>query len=192
MQHRAVLEAAAQHPHQAELAAMAAMEGLENLHHRIAAVGVMPARAAAAATSGTSWRSALSSRRTPLSPSAEPISTGTTRPSRQFARQIAEHFLARRFDIAQQFFHQMLVIIGQLFQHLEAGFLFAGIVGDIDHLAGGVGAIGKGPLQRQIDKAGGDALFPDRNLAQQQRRFAGLLQQRQQRAQRARAPCRIC
>ena len=39
MQHRAVLELAAQHPHQAELAAMAAMEGLENLHHRIAAAG---------------------------------------------------------------------------------------------------------------------------------------------------------
>ena len=37
MQHRAVLHGAAQHPHQAELAAMAAMEGLEDLHHRLAA-----------------------------------------------------------------------------------------------------------------------------------------------------------
>ncbi len=100
---------------------------------------------------------------------------------RQFAPEAAEHFVALRLDIAQQFFHQMLVIVGQLLQHLEAGFLLARIIGDIHHLAGRMGAIGKGALQRQIDKAGGDAVIPDRNLAQQQRPFAHLLQRGQQR-----------
>ena len=107
-------------------------------------------------------------------------------PFRQLAPQIAHHFVAGRLHVAEQFFHQMFVIIGQPLQHLEARFLLAGEIGDIDHFRRRMWAIDKSPFQRQIDKAGGHAIFPNGNLAQQQRRLALFLQLRQQFAQRAR------
>ena len=103
---------------------MAAMEGLENLHHRLAA-----GRNPAARRHGRHVRHFVAQRLE--QPAHAIVALGRAdqhrhhQAFRQFALEIAEHFLARRLDIAQQFLHQMLVIVGQLFQHLEAGFLFA-------------------------------------------------------------------
>ena len=50
----------------------------------------------------------------------------------EFAGKITEHFRAAGLHIAQQFFHQLLVMVGQSFQHLETRFLFAPHIGDVD------------------------------------------------------------
>ena len=46
-------------------------------------------------------------------------------------------------------------------------------------------AVDEGALERQVDEAGGDAVFPERNLPQQQRGARGRLDQRQRLAHRA-------
>ena len=78
----------------------------------------------------------------------------------------------------------MLVVIGELFQHRESRFLLAVFVGDFHHLRRRVLAIDVGALQREIDESGNDFVFPDRNLAQQQRRIARFLQHGENIAQR--------
>ncbi len=80
----------------------------------------------------------------------------------------------------------MFVIIGELLQHREARFLFArgGFAGQFDHFAFVMVAIDVGAFERQIDEARHRILFPNGNLAQQQRLLARVLQHRQQRAQR--------
>ena len=113
----------------------AAMEGLEDLHHRVVARFYAAARrrfrhiralhGAAPSAAGARHCRLRPNRSAPAPPGLPPIR----------ARRSSEHFVARRFDIAQQFLHQMLVIIGQPFQHLEARFLLAAQIGDIDHLA---------------------------------------------------------
>ena len=108
-------------------------------------------------------------------------------PFRQFAAQIVAHFVARRLDVGEQFLHQVLVVIGELLEHLEARFLLAFLHSpfELDQLGWLVLAIDKGALEREIDEAGDDAVLPDRNLAQQQRLVARLLQHAEQIAQRA-------
>src|SRR3712207_6893926 len=43
-------------------------------------------------------------------------------------------------------------------------------VGEVDHLARGVLAVDEGALQGEVDEADRDAVLPERDLAQQQRR----------------------
>ncbi len=76
-------------------------------------------------------------------------------------------------------------MVGQPLQHLEAGFLFAADVIDVDDRAGLVLAIGEGTFQRQVDETGRGAVIPDGNLAQQQRLVADTLQGGDQVAQTA-------
>ena len=96
----------------------------------------------------------------------------------QFFSEIVKNLVARGRDIAEQLFHQLVVIIGELLQHLEAGFLFArrDLRRQFNDLAGRVFAVDISPLRGEIDEAGGNTVFPDRDLAQHQRLGAGGLQ----------------
>ncbi len=114
-----------------------------------------------------------------------PHQRGHQQPVRQILRQIVEHLIARRLGIRKQFFHQVLVVIGELFQHLEARFAFAilDLARKLDHFAFRMCAIDKGAFQREIHKSRHHIVFPDRYLAQQQRLVARILQHGEQRAQ---------
>ena len=104
---------------------------------------------------------------------------------REFPPEIAEDLFARRFDVGKQFFHQMLVVIGEPFEHREPRFLLGVLVGDVDGFGRRVFAEGEGAFERQIDVTGHDLVFPDGNLAQQQRQIAGFLQHGKNLAERA-------
>ena len=95
----------------------------------------------------------------------------------QFAGQIVEDKVLRRIDVADQLLHQRVVIIGELLEHQIARLLLLREHAR-RHLddAGRRGfPIDEGPLKREVDKSGGDAILPYRNLAQQQRRARGRL-----------------
>jgi hypothetical protein len=95
--------------------------------------------------------------------------------------QIAEYLFTRRLHVGQQLLHQLVIIVGELFEHFKAcfalAFFHAG--GNFDHLGIGLRPVHKGSFQRQIDKAGGDAVLPDRDLPQHQWLGARGLQGRQ-------------
>ena len=99
----------------------------------------------------------------------------------QFAGEIVEHRIARRRNILEQLLHQRVVVIGELFQHREAGFLLAVEIAALQrhHLGGLVFAIDEGALQREIDEAGDQVAVPDRNLPQHQRNPRRRLQGRE-------------
>src|SRR5258705_6829268 len=89
----------------------------------------------------------------------------------QFAGEIVEYRVARRRNILEQLLHQRVVVIGELFQHREAGFLLAVKIAAFQRhdLGSLVFAIDKGAFQRQIDEARDQIAVPDRNLTQHQR-----------------------
>ena len=97
----------------------------------------------------------------------------------QVRGEIVEHFVERRFDLFQQLFHQQVVMVGERFEHGEAGLEFARLLfaRDLSDLALGVFAVDVGTLQGQIDRTDDDAVLAQRNLAQQQPRRARRLQQ---------------
>ena len=99
-------------------------------------------------------------------------------PLAQFPGEIVEHRIARRLDILEQLLHQHVVVVGQLLQHREAGFLFAVEIAAFqrDHFGRHVLAIDKGALQREVDEAGDQIAVPDRDLPQHQRHARGRLQ----------------
>ena len=117
----------------------------------------------------------------PLPFSAEPSSTGTIKPFLQLLDEVGEDLVARRLHVGEQLLHQLVVVVGELLQHLEARFRLALLDArrHLDHLGLGVLAIDEGALERQVDEAGGDAVLPDRDLAQHERLGAGGLQDRQ-------------
>ena len=91
-------------------------------------------------------------------------------PLAQFAREVVEHLVARRLDVFEQLFHQLVVMIGQRLQHREARRLFAigRVAFEPNHFGRGVLPVNKGALQREIDEAGNDVAGECRNLAQDQ------------------------
>ncbi len=99
----------------------------------------------------------------------------------QFAGQIVEHRVARRRNILEQLLHQRVVVIGELFQHREPGFLLAVEVAAFERHDFGslVLAIDKGAFQRQIDETCDQIAVPDRNLPQHQRNPRRRLQGRE-------------
>ena len=99
----------------------------------------------------------------------------------QFAREIVEHLIARRLDVGNQFLHQRVVVIGQLFQHRVPRFFFTRQIagGHVDDGRGRMFAVDEGAFEREVDEAGGDAVLPDRDLAQEQWRARGGLQNAQ-------------
>ena len=105
----------------------------------------------------------------------------TDQPFAQFAGEIVEHRIARRRNILEQLLHQRVVVIGELFQHREAGFLLAVEIAAFQRHDFGslVLAIDEGAFQRQIDEAGDQVAVPDRNLPQHQRNPRRRLQGRE-------------
>ncbi len=99
----------------------------------------------------------------------------------QFAGEIVEHRVARRLDVFEQLLHQRVVVVGELFQHREAGLLLAVKIAAFQRHDFGrlVFAVDKGALQREIDKAFDQFAVPDRNLPQHQRHPRRRLQGRE-------------
>ena len=89
----------------------------------------------------------------------------------QFAGEIVEDRVARRRNVLEQLLHQCVVVIGELFQHREPGFLLAVEIATLQRHDFGslVFAIDEGAFQRQIDEARDQLAVPDRNLPQHQR-----------------------
>ena len=106
-------------------------------------------------------------------------------PLAKFRREIVEHKVARRLDVGQKLLHQLVVIVREALQHGEARLArqFVHTSRELHDLARGVLAVDEGPLERQIDEARHDAVFPDRELAQYERRGRGGLQPFQHLAQ---------
>ena len=104
---------------------------------------------------GASWRSAFSSRRTPHELLAEPNSTDTPRLLAGLAGQVLEHFLRGRGLIHQQLFEQLVVMVGELFEHVGARLDLAilELGRDFDPLRFLAGAVFERALQGQIDEA---------------------------------------
>ncbi len=170
LQRRAVVEMSRQHPRQRQFSTVLQMQRLEHIGQRILARG----RAEAFCRFGHAGRlmaqrlhqpqhAVLAQRRSQQHRTDQSLA--------QFAGEIVEHRVARRRDILQQLLHQRIVMVGELFQHREAGFLLAVEIAafEADHLGSLVLAIDKGALQRQIDKTRDQIAVPDRNLAQHQR-----------------------
>ena len=81
-------------------------------------------------------------------------------------------------DVLQQQLHQHIVVVGELFQHREARFLFAVEIAAVqrDDFGRLVFAVDEGALQREIDKTFDQLAVPDRDLPQHQRHARGRLQ----------------
>ncbi len=111
-------------------------------------------------------------------------------PIAQFTREIVEDEVLRRIDVADQLLHQRIVIIGELLEHEIARLFFLRDHArwHLDDAGRGGLAIDEGPLEREIDKSSGDAILPDRNLAQQKRGARGRLKHLKRLAQ---APVRL-
>ena len=99
----------------------------------------------------------------------------------QLAGEVVEDAVARRLDLLEQLLHQLIVMIGEALQHRVARFLLAQLVvgGNVDHARGGMLLVDEGALEREVDIADGDAVLPDRYLAQQKRHAGGGLQHRE-------------
>ena len=72
----------------------------------------------------------------PLPCSAEPRNTGTDLSSLHFLRQIIEDAVTRRLHVGQQLLHEVIIIVGQLLEHVEACGLLAveHAIGHLDDL----------------------------------------------------------
>ena len=105
----------------------------------------------------------------------------TDQPFAQFAGEIVEHRVTRRLNVLEQLLHQRVVVIGELFQHREPGFLLAIEIAAFQrhHFGSLVFAVDEGAFQRQIDEARDQIAVPDRDLPQHQRNPRRRLQGRE-------------
>ena len=181
----AIFQRAGQNTAQADAPAMAGMIGLQNLGDRFA-IGFEPMAARYGTNIGHFMAQCLQQAADAIVAFRRSHQRRNEMAIAQFPGQFGEDGITFRLHIAQQIFHQMLIEIRELLQHLKACILFtvAHIAGQLQHLAWRVRAIDKGALQREIDIAGDDIAIPDGNLAQQKRFVACVLQHRQQRTQR--------
>ena len=99
----------------------------------------------------------------------------------QLLRQIVEHLVARRLDIFQQLLHQLVVVIGERFQHGEARGLFRieRRTFERHHFGRRRLFVDKGALQREIDETGDDVAVEGRQLPHHQFDTRRGLQRRQ-------------
>ena len=100
-------------------------------------------------------------------------------PVAQLASEIVEYFVARRLDVLEQLLHQLVVVIGQRFQHGKSRRLFqiGGVAFERHHLRGSVFLVNKCTLQRQIDEPTDDLAGERRDLPQNELGARGRLQQ---------------
>jgi hypothetical protein len=99
----------------------------------------------------------------------------------ELPREVVEHQVPRGLDLGDQVLHQFVVVVGEALEHGVAGLALADVlpVRQVHHLARGMLAVDEGALQGEIDEAHRDAVPPDRDLAQEERRARGALQQGQ-------------
>jgi hypothetical protein len=95
-----------------------------------------------------------------------------------FPRKVLKDPALVRNLVHQQLLEQLVIMIGQLFQHLVARFMLAllDIAGDVDLLGILAGQIMESAFQREIDEAGDPVAVADRDLPCDQRRHAGRLE----------------
>ena len=185
---RAVGEAAAQHPRQRQLAAVRRVDGADDLRQRRPLVVDAEARAGV----GDGRRLVPDGLQQP----GHTVAFGRRAHQHrhdmalaQFTRQIVEHQVLRRVDVADELLHQRVVVIGELFQHRIARLLLLGHDSG-RHFDDGRGrgfSVDEGAFEREIDETGRDPVFPYRDLAQQERRARRRLKHLQRLAQ---APAR--
>ncbi len=103
-------------------------------------------------------------------------------PLAQVILQKRVDFLPLRLDILQQFLHQVIIEIRQLFQHGKAGgsLLLRHFRGQVDDAGRLPLLIDIGPLGREIDIAADDIVLENRHLAQHQRPLRHRLQRIEQ------------
>ena len=75
---------------------------------------------AVSATPGASWRSAFNRRSTPFVRVGGAEQHRADQAVAQFLGEIVEHLVARRLDVLEQLLHQLVVVVGERFQHREA------------------------------------------------------------------------
>ena len=180
LQRGAVVETAGEHARQRQLAAVLRVHGLEHIGQRI----LRRSRAEPLGGLGDAGRFMAQRLHQPqhaVLARRRAEQHRTDQAFAQFAGEIVEHVVARRLDILEQLLHQRVVVIGELFQHREAGFLLAVEVAAFErHDFGGlVLAIDEGAFQREVDEARDQVAVPDRNLPQQQRKPRRRLQGRE-------------
>jgi len=102
-------------------------------------------------------------------------------------REIAGDFLLWRLDLVEELLHQVIVEIGQLFEHMVArgALILCNLPLQRDHFRLIVRTIGVCALKHQIHEACDHPLLPDRKLARQQRTFTHALQRAEQRIKAA-------
>jgi hypothetical protein len=88
----------------------------------------------------------------------------------QVGGEIVEYSVARWLDLFEQLFHQLVIVIGERFQHGKTRLDFARLLvaGNFGDFAFGIFAIDVGAFQSQVDRADDDAVLAQGNLAQQQ------------------------
>ena len=103
---------------------------------------------------------------------------GTDLARAQLLGEVVEHVVALGWLVRKQLLHQLVVVVGELLEHVKACLLLAIEVAGrhLDHLGGSVRAINEGTLECEVDEAGGDAVLPDRDLPQDERPGARRLQ----------------
>ena len=180
MQRCAVIEVACEQTRQRQLAAVLQMHGLEHVAQRILG------RGGAQPFCGFGHAGRFVAQRLHQAEHAV-LARGRAQQHRtnlafaQFPGKIVKHRIARRRDVLQQLLHQGVVMIGELFQHREAGFLFAIEIAALKrHNFGSlVLAVNEGAFERQIDEARDQFAVPDRDLPQYQRNSRCRLQRRE-------------
>ena len=180
LQRRAVIEVPGEQPRQRQLAAVLQMHGLEHIAQRILGRGSAEPLGGLG-HAGRFMAQRLHQPQHAVLAQRRAQQHRTDLPLAQFAGEIVEHRVARRRDVLEQLLHQRVVVIGELFQHREAGFLLAVEIAAFQrHYFGGlVFAVDEGALQRQIDESRDQIAVPDRNLPQHQRNPRCRLQRRE-------------
>ena len=165
----AVRELPGQHPRQRKLARMRGMNGLHDVGGGFC--GAQP----------QAFRRFLDERRLVPQCFQEPAQAiavlgrseedGANLAALEFHHKVGENLVAARHGVAQKLLHQLVVIIGELFEHGEAlvGLELRQGGGNLDRFAERVLAIDIGALKRQVHEAAHHVVFPNRYLPQEQR-----------------------
>ena len=99
-----------------------------------------------------------------------------------FAGEVLEHFLRGRGLVHQQLLEKLVIVVGELLEHMGARFDLAllKLRRDLDPLGFLARPIFERALQRQVDEAVHFLAVPNRNLAGDQRRYAHRLERGQE------------
>ena len=80
-------------------------------------------RRAVTSTVGASWRSAFKQPEDAMVVARRAEQHRADEPVAEFLRQVLEDLVARGRHVGEQLLHQLVVVVGELFQHVETRFL---------------------------------------------------------------------